>query len=148
MASLLFRPPAARCIPQPDVSITIENGDFSGPVILDFTRIAPPSGSFGSFQPSGLFYQLAAFDANNPTQPVSLLAGQSYSITLFYGDDVAGLFEPSLALYYWDGSQWVLEPTGTLDTAAQTITATPDHFSDWAILGKVARNVYLPVVMK
>ncbi len=139
--------------PQPGVTITIEGGDFDRPVIIRYTALSASggsgsTGSFGSFQPSGVFYQLNAYDYDNPSQPVALQPGQSYSITLFYGDDAGGLFEPSLVLYYWDGSQWALESSAVLDIAAQTITATPNHFSDWIILGDKAYTVYMPVVIK
>lgn len=53
--------------------------------------------------------------------------------------------ESTLALYAWDGSQWVKEPSSAVDGAANVVTATPDPFSLWAVLGETCR-VYLPLV--
>jgi len=55
--------------------------------------------------------------------------------------------ENTLALYYWDGSQWVKEPSSVVDTVANKVTATPDHFSLWAALGET-RRVYLSLIMR
>ncbi len=55
--------------------------------------------------------------------------------------------EETLALYFWDGSSWVKEPTASFDLAQRTFTASPDHFSQWAVLGETKR-VYLPLVVK
>ena len=48
---------------------------------------------------------------------------------------------------YWNGSEWVNEPSSVVDTANNTITATPNHFSSWAVLGET-RRVFLPVALK
>jgi hypothetical protein len=55
--------------------------------------------------------------------------------------------ENTLALYWWNGSQWIKETSSVVDTAANTITAAPDHFSLWAVLGET-RRVYLPLTLK
>lgn len=55
--------------------------------------------------------------------------------------------EDSLALYYWDGSQWVREPRSVLDTLANKVTAIPNHFSLQAMLGE-SRRIYLPLILK
>ena len=55
--------------------------------------------------------------------------------------------ESTLALYSWDGNQWVKEPTSVVSEAANTVTATPAHLSLWAVLGET-KWVYLPLVMR
>jgi hypothetical protein len=45
------------------------------------------------------------------------------------------------------GANWVPEPTSVVDTLLNTITATPDHFSQWAILGEELSLIFLPLVM-
>jgi len=55
--------------------------------------------------------------------------------------------EKTHALYYWGGTQWVKESTSVVDTVNNTVTATPDHFSVWAVLGET-RRVFLPVVLR
>lgn len=81
-------------------------------------------------------------------QPAQLAPGQAYTLTVQYTDTEKGpAIESTLALYWWDGSQWVKEDSSVVDTAANTITATPNHFSRWAVLGET-RRVYLPLVMR
>jgi hypothetical protein len=55
--------------------------------------------------------------------------------------------ESTLGLYSWDGSQWVREPTSSVDAVANRLTATPDHMTPFAVLGETKR-VYLPIVMR
>lgn len=57
------------------------------------------------------------------------------------------VIEQTLALHTWDGSQWVAEPSSSVDPATNTITATPNHLSLWAVLGETHR-IYLPLVMR
>jgi hypothetical protein len=79
-------------------------------------------------------------------QPAQPAPGQNYTMTVAYGGrDTDGLIEDTLALYYWNGSRWVMEPTSVVDTANQTITVTPDHFSLWAVMGE-PWQIYLPVL--
>jgi len=69
------------------------------------------------------------------TEPVTL--------TFSYNDsDISGLDESTLAIYYWDedSSQWV-EVGGTVDAGNNTITATVNHFTMFAILGEEAEEV-------
>ncbi len=81
-------------------------------------------------------------------QPAQLAPGQTYTVTVRYADAEKGpAIENTLALYYWDGSRWVKEPSSAVDTAANTITAHPNHLSLWAVLGET-RRVYLPLVLR
>jgi hypothetical protein len=47
------------------------------------------------------------------------------------------MVEDTLALYYWDGSQWVKEPSSVVDTAANTVTA---HARPLLSLGGAGRD--------
>ncbi|MFQ5854673.1 MAG: hypothetical protein ACE5LU_03375 [Anaerolineae bacterium] len=69
-----------------------------------------------------------------------------YTITVRYAEGVLA-FEDTLALYTWDGTQWVREPTSVVDPAGNTVTATPDHFGTWAVLGE-AERMHLPVIFR
>nr|HID14648.1 hypothetical protein [Anaerolineae bacterium] len=80
-----------------------------------------------------------------PAQPAS---GKSYTVTISYSDAEKGpAIESTLALYYWDGGQWVKEASSQVDTANNTVTAAPNHLSLWAVLGET-RRVYLPLVLR
>lgn len=89
----------------------------------------------------GRAFEVMASAAGQPVQPSG-----PYTLVVRYGDLERGpAVESTLALYYWEGSQWVREPTSVVDGAANTITATPNHFSTWIMLGEV-RRTYLPVL--
>ncbi|MCB0037648.1 MAG: hypothetical protein KDE51_26635, partial [Anaerolineales bacterium] len=77
-----------------------------------------------------------------------VLPGQTYSVTLNYDETAVPpyLNQEALALYYWNGFTWVKEPTSEVDIIAKRITATPNHFSSWAILAQP--YIYLPLIME
>jgi len=53
--------------------------------------------------------------------------------------------EDSLGLFWWDGSQWVLEPTSQVDAANDVLTASVNHMTRFAVLGESER-LFLPRV--
>lgn len=86
--------------------------------------------------------QAADGGSGTPVEPVL-----PYTITVTYRDSEARLVdENSLGLYFWNGSQWVLEP-GVLDIGINTLTAHPVHFSGWALFGKTNTS-FLPLSQK
>ena len=70
-----------------------------------------------------------------------------YTLTVTYTPaDLDGAPEETLALYRWDGEQWISEHTGTLDPSANTVTATVTELGTWAILGEGrTSSLYLPL---
>ena len=96
----------------------------------------------------GLFFELKATSqaAGAPIQP-----DKAYTLTISYLDQevVAAQItnEKALALYYRDGNQWLKEPSSKVDSVANIITATPNHFSQWAVLSE-KRPVFLPTVVR
>jgi hypothetical protein len=79
-------------------------------------------------------------------QPAQLT--QPYTITVQYTEAEKGpSIENTLALYCWDSSQWAKELSSGVDTISNTVTATPDHFSPWAVLGETLRT-FLPIILK
>jgi hypothetical protein len=99
----------------------------------------------------GHAYELYAVAAGTSGPPVTAIPG-TYTVEVQYTDDeVVFVEEGTLALYRWDGSGWVLEPTSHVNPAANTVTATPGRFSHWAVLGERAEglsSVYLPLVLR
>jgi hypothetical protein len=62
---------------------------------------------------------------------------KNVTLTFKYSDsDIAGLKESTLKVYYWNTStnKWVLVG-GTVDAAANTITATTNHFTLFTVIG-------------
>ena len=80
--------------------------------------------------------------------PAVLAPGKTYNLTVHYTDQERGpVKENTLALYSWDGVDWVKEPSSVVDGAANTVSAAPNHFSLWAVLGETNR-IYLPLTLK
>jgi hypothetical protein len=89
--------------------------------------------------------------------PVTSLL-KPYEITFRYTDDevenvytddeVENVFEDSLELYWWSGSDWITEPTSVLDEENNTVTATPEHLGNFAVLGIPKTTVYLPMELR
>jgi hypothetical protein len=78
----------------------------------------------------------------------NLAPGQTFTMTIQYSDDEKGaVIEDTLALYSWDGTNWVKEATSSLDPVNNLITATSSHLSLWAVLGETNR-FYFPVIGK
>lgn len=101
-----------------DVSVTVDTSASLEPV--------------GALKPIGLSYNISAsaLDGSSAT-PL-----KPYTITLAYGDLNLPLRvnENDLALYSWNGTGWVKEQSSVVDPIAKTITASPNHFSLWAVL--------------
>lgn len=93
------------------------------------------------------FYDAYARDASGQyVQPQ-----KPYTVTIQYGPiDLASsrARESTLALYRWNGTTWVREPTSRVNVISDTITANPSRFSTWAVLGEPAKIRLLPVIMR
>ena len=100
----------------------------------------------GSLIGAGHYFETSAAPAytDQSIQPL-----EPYTLTIVYApSELGAVAEETLALYYWDGQQWVKEPTGILDQSTHTLTATPQRFTYWAMAGAARRQVYLPVLMR
>lgn len=82
-------------------------------------------------------------------QPFPLAPGQTFYIWVQYTDAETGpAIEDTLALYYWNGSQWVRESSSVVDVAQNIVTARPNHWATlWAVLGETQRT-FLPTISK
>lgn len=133
----------------PDTTTYIfPSGTFTDTVIITHTPRypgnAPSPGSLIGISHS--FEVTAVYSGTG--QPAQLAPGQTYTLTVYYTDAEKGpAIENTLALYWWDGSQWVKETSSVVDAVANTVTAMPNHFSRWAVLGET-RRVFLPLVLR
>jgi hypothetical protein len=81
-------------------------------------------------------------------EPAVLASGKTYNLTVSYTDQERGpVKEDTLALHFWDGANWVKEPSSVVNGVANMVSATPNHFSRWAVLGET-EVVYLPLVLR
>lgn len=121
-------------------------GTFTVPVsVTHTTRSIINLPATGDLKDIGHNFELKAQEAATelPVQP-----SQPYTITIGYTDEHRGsVVESTLALFSWDGDQWIQEPTSLVDPGAHRITATPDHFSPWAVLGDTHKS-FAPLVSR
>jgi Tol biopolymer transport system component len=151
------------------VSVTIPVGGGSLSAPNDGTTIVFSSGTFGipttvtyrgySISAHSLPANLAGinhfFDLSSANAGTGLAAqlAKPYALTIQYTDaQISAVVESTLALHYWSGTAWVKEATGVLNVAANKITAQPNHFSSWAVLGQLRQTrrvyLYLPMILR
>lgn len=132
--------------PSGDVTLTFPSGAFTSTVVVTYTPQYTPGYAIGRLTDIGVDFGLAGVYSGTQ-QGANIAPGSLYTISARYGDAQSGpAIETSLALYFWDGSQWVREPTSVVDANANAVTARPSHFSRWAVLGESWR-VFLPAVV-
>ncbi len=127
-------------------TVLFSSGAFMATVDLTYRRLWADQDT-GALTGIGRIFDLSAVYPDTG-QVAQLMPGQNFTVTLHYADrELGSVRESTLALYAWDGSAWVREPTSTLDVEVNTILATPNHLGLFAVLGETHR-LYLPVVMK
>ena len=100
---------------------------------------------------NGLLYVGHAFELTGSTNSGTSLvtSASAFPITVEYTDvEIAGIWEGSLGLYYWNGSQWILANNSQVDTTANQVTATTNQLGIWAVLGKQEYSLFLPVIRR
>jgi hypothetical protein len=129
-----------------NTAMTIPAGSFTDTVILAHT---PATGMSPGDPLAGIghvFDLSAVYSATS--QPASLTGGATYTLTVHYDEgDLGFMHEESLALYTWGGGQWVAEPSSVVNPAGDTVMATSDHLSLWAVFGE-EHNVLLPIIFR
>ncbi|OQB26818.1 MAG: LVIVD repeat protein [Chloroflexi bacterium ADurb.Bin180] len=129
-----------------DAQFLFPPGSFTSTVSLTYRQLwvdentSPLTGIGRTFDLSAVY--------RDTGQVAALAPGHTFTATLHYTDaERGGAIESTLALYSWDGSAWVKEPTSVLDAGTNTITAAPNHLGLFAVLGNTLR-LTLPVVVK
>lgn len=80
------------------------------------------------------FYNISLAKTSDSSSVTSF--DKSVTLTFHYTDsDISGIDESTLAAYRWDGSNWVALTNSTIDTSANTITATTQEFSFFSLIG-------------
>jgi hypothetical protein len=130
-----------------NTTYTFPPGGFSEAVTVTHTPLLPADVSLpGNIVVAGHVFDVSAVNASDggaasPAKP--------YTITVQYRESEKGpASESTLALYYWDGFQWLRESTSVVNTSSNMVTATPNHFSMWALGGTAPHHAYLPVVLR
>lgn len=132
-------------------TVEVPGGAVSEPVTLAYTPVSLPT---HPISPNLLFaghaFDLDAYQGGT-LQP-GFVFSKPVTITIYYSDDdVEGISESSLYLYYWTGDAWEDAACGPYDRHLdENWLAVPIcHLSQYGILGTSAHNViYLPLVMR
>lgn len=101
----------------------------------------------GGFQVAGHIFSITALD---PTQNPVTQFDSFFEIVIHYEDEQIGeVDEDELTLYYWRISEarWVAI-AGVVDKDANTLTATLDHLTIFALLKAIEQKIYLPTVQR
>jgi hypothetical protein len=78
----------------------------------------------------------------------SALPSDDYGIRVKYKTNrLEEIDVDTLALYYWDGFQWVQEPS-TVNTNADLVSAVTSHMGIMALLAKPRQYIYLPQIVR
>lgn len=116
-------------------------GTFSDTVTITHTARYPGNlPATGELAGIGHFFEVRGVysGTNGAAEPI-----QPYALTIHYTESERGAaIEETLALYYWDGSQWVQEASSVVDPANNLIIAAPDRFGIWAVLGETQRTFF------
>ncbi len=126
--------------------VLIPSGTTTSTIWLDISSIPAATNLPGGLVDIGRAVNLSGVYSGT-NQPVATITG-TYTLSFGYYDGALGsVDEGGLAVYWWDGSQWQKEPTSRVDGMQNTVTANPDHFSIFAVLG-LKERLYLPAVWK
>jgi photosystem II stability/assembly factor-like uncharacterized protein len=125
-------------------SLIFPAGAVSATVTITHTpRMASQLPSMGELTGYQMFALTAVYSGT--TTPASIVPGTRYTITVDYSGAVV-VEDARLGLYSWSVGAWVKEPTSSADYDKSVVTANPDHFSYFAVLGK-SYSIYLPIVL-
>lgn len=113
-------------------------------VTLEVVEMPPAT---GGFQLAGQVFSITALDpAQNPVTSFDSF----FQIVIHYEDEQIGeMGEDGLTLYYWRTSEtrWVAI-AGAVDKEANTVTATLDHLTIFALLKPDTQRIYLPAIQR
>ena len=120
---------------------------FDEPVIVTIQTAPKATGIAGQIG-VGETYDIEVVGEDDQ-QAVDPNPGETFDIAIQYNPSALNpAIEQNLALYWWDGSAWVREPTSQLDTTNRVVTGHPAHLSRWAVLCVLPEKLYLPAIRR
>lgn len=118
-----------------NASFNVPAGSFADTVELTYRHLFYDEPSVDLLAIGRTFELTAVYSCTDNVAP--LADGQVIAMTLNYSEaEIGPAIEDTLALYFWDGSEWVRESSGQLNTEDNLINATVNHLGLWAILGE------------
>jgi len=132
----------------PDQLLTF-TWSLAQPITLTYASQLTTTNSTGDFNFAGIVFHLEATDQyGNPV----IIPASPLTLVLHYDDaDLPpGTVESYLKVYRYDSTlhAWVALTVLSRDTVANTLTVQLDHFSDFALLAKQQKKVYLPCILR
>jgi hypothetical protein len=126
--------------------VIVPAASVSQDTIVTYTPMAPSATD--PLADIGHFFELSAV-ISGTTTPVTSFS-PPYTITMSYaGENTETVLDDTLGLYWWQGGQWVLEPTSSVDTTNYRVTATPNHMTLFSALGEERwKWTYVPLALK
>ncbi len=103
---------------------------------VELSSVNQPDPDSGLFLIAGCLYQITGQQADG-----NLVTEFSKALTLNFSytdEQIAGLDEASLKIYYWDGIDWAVIENSQVDVDNNTVTALVDHFTIFALIGTKA----------
>ena len=140
------------------VTVSVPAGGVAETITLVYTPLAVPTQGTGSLVFGGAGFDLSAFNGDIPLPDFPFLSPVTVSL-VYSSAGVSAAVESTLRLYLWDASAspnaWI-DAAGTCsppasyirNLAANTLSTQICHLSEFALLGKTALRVYMPVVKK
>ena len=134
-----------------DTTLEIPAGIVDQPTEISIAQIPLPPNMPAFYNYTGDAFELSAI-VSTTTQTINAYSTVDFNttFTLSVEYNASGLDseqESRLGLYHWLDGGWVKEPSSHVDTTLNTIVATPDHFSIWAVLGRDSFPVFLPIIL-
>jgi len=141
----------------PGDSITTGDGviQFTSPIsqtqvlTITYTPTLTSSHISSDFQFAGVFFQL---QATGPGGEPVIDVSPPLTITVHYDESTppSGTDENSLNLYRYDepGEMWILVPVISRNPAANTITISLDHFSEFALMTPSEKEIFVPLIVR
>lgn len=128
-----------------DVSSTTSSLAFQAKIITDTSVVASVGGPTSKTVADNQIYDIKAY---SDAVTIETSFDDSITITLSYSDsDVSGLDESSLKIYRYDGSVWEELSDCVVDTNANTVTCTTDHFSVFGLFGDAVVSASVSTVV-
>lgn len=124
-------------------------GAFSETILLTYTMV--PTVTTGVLSGPGLFFEIQAVYSSTG-EVATIQPGYQYTITIQYNDTRLpnGVDESELSLFWLNSGDWMVEATSITDPLMNTITASPNHMSLWAVLAEAIEEnkIYLPLILR
>ncbi len=116
---------------------------------VELNSVSQPDPDSGLFLIAGCLYQITAQQADG-----NLVTEFSKALTLNFSytdEQIAGLDEASLKIYYWDGTDWTAIENSQVDVDNNMVTALVEHFTLFALIGTKAEpseEISIPEIIK